>query len=66
MGVDVTDSGFSLYDSIDPDALDQLFRPKPDDTPRSLGHVAFLVQGYQTTVYSTGEIVITPPQSSRR
>lgn len=64
MGVDVTDSGFSLYDSVDPDALDSIFAPRDDGTPRPPGHVAFCVRGYQTTVYSTGEIVITPPTQS--
>ncbi|MFC7203209.1 HalOD1 output domain-containing protein [Haloferax namakaokahaiae] len=61
MGIDVSDSGFSLYDSIDPDALDSIFSPTADGTPRPPGHVAFCVAGYQTTVYSTGDIVITPP-----
>lgn len=61
MGVDVTGTEFSLYDSVDPDALDRLFAPKADGTPRPPGHVAFGVQGYRVTVYSSGEIAITPP-----
>jgi len=61
MGIDVTDSGFTLYDTIDLDALDQIFAATDDGTQRPPGHVAFCVNGYQTTVYSTGEIVITPP-----
>jgi hypothetical protein len=61
MGVDVTDTGFALYDSVDPDALDQIFSPRGDESPRAPGHVAFTVEGYRVTVYSTGEIVITPP-----
>ncbi|WP_255196177.1 HalOD1 output domain-containing protein [Halorarius litoreus] len=59
MGVDVTHMGFSLYDAVDPDALDLIFAPHPDGTTRPPGHVAFSIQGYQTTVYSTGDIVIT-------
>lgn len=61
MGKDVTDTGFSLYDSVDPDALDRLFSKKADGTPRPPGHVAFSVEGHQVTVYSSGEIVITSP-----
>lgn len=61
MGTDVTNTEFSLYDCVDPDALDRLFSPRPDGRPRSPGHVAFTVRGYQVTVYSTGHIVLTPP-----
>lgn len=61
MGVNVTSTEFSLYDSIDPDALDQIFSPLGDGTPRPIGHVAFTVEGYRVTVYSSGHIVITPP-----
>jgi hypothetical protein len=61
MGVDVSGTEFSLYDSVDPDALDRIFAPKADGTPRPPGHVAFGVNGYRVTVYSTGEIAITPP-----
>lgn len=65
MDLDVTDTGFSLYDSVDPDALDQLFSPHDDGTPRPPGHVAFSVNGYRITVYSEGHIVITPPTPVR-
>jgi hypothetical protein len=61
MGRDVSDVSFSLYDSVDPDALDSIFDAKSDGTPRSPGHIAFTVQGYRVTVYSWGPIVITPP-----
>lgn len=61
MGVDVTDIGFSLYDSIDPDALDRIFTQTSNGPPRAPGHVAFSVNGYRVTVYSSGHIVITPP-----
>lgn len=65
MDVDVSETEFSLFDSIDPDALDRLFRPKPDGTPRPAAHVAFGVKGYRVTVYSDGEIVITEPRADR-
>ncbi|QLG51198.1 HalOD1 output domain-containing protein [Natrinema halophilum] len=61
MGVDVTDSRVSLYDSVDPDALDKLFRPRHDGTPRSGATLSFHVNGYHVRVSGTGEIVIEPP-----
>lgn len=61
MGGDVTGTEFSLYDSVDPDALNRLFAPKADGSVRPPGHVAFSVRGYRVTVYSSGEIAITPP-----
>lgn len=60
MSADVTDVEFTLYDVIDPDALDRLFARSTDDAPPS--HLAFTVENYQVTVYSDGEIVITPPR----
>lgn len=63
MGVDVTDTEFSLYDAVDPDALDHIFAPLQDGTLRDSGHVAFQLLGYQVTVYTSGHIVITPPPS---
>jgi len=62
MGADVTDAGFTLSDSVDPDALDRIFSTTEDGTERQGGHLAFTVEGYRVTVYGDGEIVITPPQ----
>jgi len=61
-GMDVTGTGFTLYDHVDPDALDQLFRPKEDGSPRMSGQLTFTVWNYQVTVYSDGRIAIVPPQ----
>lgn len=61
MGLDISDTGFVLYDSIDPEALDRIFSSTGDGSPRPPGHVAFTVDGYRVTVYSSGQIVITPP-----
>lgn len=61
MGVDVTASRISLYDAVDPDALDRLFRPQHDGTPRTGGTLSFTVDEYYVTVYADGEIVIEPP-----
>ena len=61
-GIDVTDTGFTLNDHVDPEALDRLFAPKADGTPRTNGHVSFTIWGYQVTVYSNGQIAIVPPR----
>ncbi len=61
MGVDVTDAGFVLYDSVDPDALDRIFSEPREGVRRAPGHVAFLARDHRVTVYSTGQIVITSP-----
>ena len=63
MGRDATDAGFVLSDSVDPDALDRIFEQTADGALS--GHVAFTVEGYRVTVYSDGEIVITPPTRVR-
>lgn len=63
-GVDVTDTGFTLNDHVDPDALDRLFEPKDDGTARTSGHLTFNIWGYQVTVYSDGQIAIVPPTQS--
>ena len=61
-GIDVTDTGFTLNDHVDPEALDNLFSPKADGTPRTNGHLSFTIWGYQVTVYSNGQIAIVPPR----
>ncbi|MFC7045720.1 HalOD1 output domain-containing protein [Halobacteriaceae archaeon GCM10025711] len=68
LDLDVTNSGFSLNDSIDPSALDTIFRPKADGLPREGGHVAFTVRGSEVTVYSDGyvEVAVPAPSESRR
>lgn len=65
MGIDVTDSRLSLYDAVDPDALDSLFRPCHDGTPRNGGTLSFPINGYHVTVDSSGEILIKPPETGR-
>jgi hypothetical protein len=63
-GIDVTDTGFTLNDHVDPDALDALFKPKADGEPRTDSQLTFAVGSYQVTVYSDGQIAIVPPQQS--
>lgn len=64
-GVDGTNAERSLYDFVDPDALDNLFKPKPDGTPRANGQVSFTIWGYPVTVDSTGRIAITVPTGNQ-
>lgn len=61
MGIDVSDGDFCLYDCVNPDALDRLFRPQHDGTPRTDASLTFPVQRHRVTVYADGEIVIEPP-----
>jgi len=65
-GIDVTDTGFTIADYVDPGALDRLFRPKPDGTPRSNGQLSLTIWGCQVTVHADGRIVITPPPQQSR
>ncbi|MXV62208.1 hypothetical protein GS429_09070 [Natronorubrum sp. JWXQ-INN-674] len=58
---DVSQGEFSLYDSVDPDALDRLFRQKADGTERSGGHVAFTALEHEVYVYANGDIIVYPP-----
>ncbi|QFU83940.1 HalOD1 output domain-containing protein [Natronorubrum aibiense] len=61
---DVSQGEFSLYDSVDPDALDRLFRKKADGTERTGGHVAFTALEYEVYVYANGDVIIYPPTDS--
>lgn len=64
MGIDPTDGRVCLYDAVDPDALDQLFRPRHDGRPRTGGRLSFAVDDYYVTVRSNGEVLIEPPATS--
>lgn len=46
----------ALYDVINPEALDALFAPREDGTPRASGRVTFTFCGYDVTVSSDGTI----------
>ena len=59
--VDVSQGEFSLYDSIDPDALERLFSPKNDGEKRTGGHVAFTALDHEVYVYANGDVFIYPP-----
>lgn len=46
-----------LYDYIDPEALDNLFGSRENNTVES---VSFEFAGYPVTVYGSGEVVVYP------
>ncbi|ARS88717.1 HalOD1 output domain-containing protein [Natrarchaeobaculum aegyptiacum] len=67
-GVDPTDieppTYEALYDVINPEALDSLFAPREDGTPRSTGTVEFLFCGYHVTVSSDGTVDVAEPEDA--
>ena len=50
----------SLYDVVNPDALDALFAPTSNATVHSGGHVEFTYCGYDITVKSDGHVLVSP------
>lgn len=52
-----------LAESIDPDALDAIFRTRPDGTRRVGGAVSFDHAGHHITVQREGEYVVTVEQT---
>ncbi len=48
----------ALYDVLNPEALDALFAPREDGTPRSSGRVTFSYCGYDVVVTSDGDVEI--------
>lgn len=61
-GVDVAELE-PLYHHVDPDALNQLFRPTVRGAERPGGSVTFTLDGVQVTVTSEGECFATPPST---
>lgn len=59
-GVDVTDTGFTLADYVDPDALDKLFRPSGNAAGQVNAHLSLTIWGCQVAIYDNGQIVVTP------
>lgn len=54
-----------LYDALDPDALDAIFRPRFDDVPRTNGQVMFSLDGHDVAVHSYGYIVVDVSKKER-
>ncbi|MFC7045722.1 HalOD1 output domain-containing protein [Halobacteriaceae archaeon GCM10025711] len=65
MNADPTEMSFALYDTVDPDALDALFRPTADGVARS-GELTFTVEDYRVTIWSDGRIVVDAPAAVGR
>jgi len=61
-GINVTEVEMAVRESVDPDALDRLFTPVSNGSPRANGQLSVNIQGYQTTIYGNGLISIVPPQ----
>lgn len=49
-----------LYDHVDVDALDSLFRPLEDGRPRGSGRVTFYIDGYRASVHGDGLVAVEP------
>ncbi|MFC5973117.1 HalOD1 output domain-containing protein [Halomarina salina] len=47
-----------VYDVVDPDALNDLFAPRPDGTPRVEGTISFAYRDYEFVVDSDGEVLV--------
>lgn len=50
----------NLNDAVQPDALNRVFGPKHDGTPRNEGTITFEFAGCHATVEASGEIRIDP------
>ena len=55
----------ALYDVVNPEALDALFAPREDGTPRGTGRVEFVFCGYRIAVTSDGEVDVLEDESGR-
>ena len=50
----------TLHEVVDPDALDAIFVPIDEDTPRSSGRISFIFRGCRVTVIHGEYLTITP------
>lgn len=60
-GIDVSRTEGTLSDSVDPDALNRIFAPNADGTPRTNARITFTLWDHQVTVEGNGQITIVPP-----
>ena len=58
--VDVSNAEETLCHQVDPQAIDHLFRPVENESPRAHGHLSISVWGHDVTVYGDGRIIISP------
>ncbi|MFC4450712.1 HalOD1 output domain-containing protein [Halorussus aquaticus] len=47
-----------LYDVVDPDALNDLFRPTRNGPPRDIGRVSFSVEEFAVDVHADGRVFV--------
>lgn len=59
-GVDPIELDEPLYEVVDPDALDALFRSRADGSRLPYGRVTFSMAGCEVVVDSEGHVVATP------
>jgi hypothetical protein len=58
-GVEPVDLETPLHESLDPDALNALFRPRPDGSRRSPGsRLQFRTNGFEVVVSSDGTVIV--------
>lgn len=50
----------ALYRSVNPGALEEVFEPLPDGSPRTGGGLWFAVGDYDVVVHGDGEVVVSP------
>ena len=60
--VDVSEVEHSLAQQVDPTALDRIFRTAGEGPTQPLGTLTLSVLGQTVTVYTDGQIIITPQQ----
>lgn len=53
----------SLYDLVDPDALDALFGPRSDGLPRTLGSVTLPLTDHEVRVHAGGLVEVYATRS---
>ncbi len=63
-GVEPTDLDVRLFDSVDPDALDDLFAPADGATDRS-GSVTFEIAGCRVEIEGASRVLVTPSEDAR-
>ena len=54
----------TLYDVCNPEALDELFAPRENGTPRGVGSIQFEFCGYDVIARSDGSVEVTDPDES--
>lgn len=61
VGISENQPSTRLYDVVDPDALDKLFKGKSNDHPRNGGELIFHVAGCEVRVTGNGNVMVVPP-----